>query len=86
VIPSNPPSFPPAAARTPRRGGILTPRKLILAGILIGSILFFFLILGVTAVAVLREAAPTGHSGLTPLLIAIKRVIAHHIPHFSHHK
>jgi hypothetical protein len=78
VIPSLPPP-PPSTVRPLRRGSI-SPRKLILGIILTGSVLAFFLILSVTAVAILREAAPFGRSGLTPLLVAIKRLIAHHIP------
>jgi hypothetical protein len=68
----------PATAPISRRPGRLPPHKVILGLILIGSILFFFLILFVSIVAILREAAPTGHAGLTPLVLALKRGIAHH--------
>ncbi len=86
MIPSTPSSFPPPppdSTRFPRRG--ISPRKLILGFILACSILFFFLILFVTAVAILREAAPAGHSGLMRHIIAIGRSIAHHMHHSSSH-
>jgi hypothetical protein len=91
VIPSNPQSSPPLPAVTAQpacRAGI-SPRKLILAVILVCSIFCFFLILFATAVAILREASPAhgyaGRIGLTSLIIRLKRV-AHHVVNIAHHK
>jgi len=85
--PSAPPPFPPCPpARGGRaaRGGI-SPRKLILAVILAGSILFFFLILFAGLVATLHEGSPREGPRISTLA-AIKRVIVHEMHHFSHHK
>jgi len=64
----------------------IPPHKLILALILVGSILFFFLILGAGFIAILREAAPHRHSSLALYLLDVKRIVAHHILHLTHHK
>jgi hypothetical protein len=61
-------------------------RKLILGVILAGSTLLFFLILFATALAILHEAAPTGHGRATSLLAIIKRVVAHYIFHLANHR
>ena len=74
------PDLPQSPAAPAARRPIST-RKLILAVILAGSILFFFLILFAGLFAVVHEATPSGHSGITSILIAIKRVIVHHLVH-----
>ncbi len=67
---------------SPQSPGAISPRKLILAVILAGSILFFFLILSAGAVAILREAAPHGHgAGIVRIILAVRHAIAHHIFH-----
>jgi hypothetical protein len=81
--PATPPPLP-AARAIPRARVSL--RKVLLALTLAGSIVFFFLILGAGAVAVLREGSPAGHTGLINFLLTGKRAIARHIPHHSHHK
>jgi len=57
-------------------------RKIILALVLLGSIIFFCLILLAGTVAVLREAAPaSSRVGLRALVLEVKRVIVHHMVH-----
>jgi hypothetical protein len=65
----------------------ISPRKLILAGVLICSIVVFLLILLAGGVAILHEAAPrNGNAGVYGTMAAVKRVIIHHfIPHFIPH-
>jgi hypothetical protein len=53
----------------------------ILAVVLAGAILLFFLILIASTVAILREAAPGAHGGHVSLLASIKRLIVHHFVH-----
>jgi hypothetical protein len=84
MTPSTPPAQSPAPGGQTARGSI-SPRKLILGVILAGSILLFFLILFAGGIAILREASPRG-GARTPLLVAVKRVIAHDILHIHHHK
>jgi hypothetical protein len=63
----------------------ISPRTVILSVVLVGSILFFFLILFVGLVAVLQEAAPRMGPHV-PLAAAVKHAIAHQIARLIHHK
>ena len=82
---------PPASSQPPAtQGGPGLPReiplrKIILAVILAGSIIFFFLILFAGVFAVLREAAPHSRLGGGSILLVIKRTVAHFV-HAVHHR
>ncbi len=88
MTPSTPPPLQPIPSSPGGRPLIPrnSPRKLIFGIILAGSIVFFVLILLAATVAILHEAAPASHSGVTSLLIAVKRAVAHHIAHMPRHK
>jgi hypothetical protein len=63
----------------------ISPRKLVLALVLLGAILFCGVILLAGAVAVVHEAAPRQGGGtLYGTLAAVKRIIIHHI--IPHHR
>ena len=64
----------------------ISPRKFILAVILVCSIIVFFMILLAGSVAIVHEGAPRqGNASLYGTMAAVKRVIVHHfIPH--HHR
>jgi hypothetical protein len=82
----NPPvsPLPPDFQGEPAPGRIPL-RKVILAVVLAGAILFFFLLLFAGTVAILREARPGGHATGSALLLPVKREIIRHL-HLSHHR
>jgi hypothetical protein len=80
---------PPPLPRVPPARGPVSARKVILALVLGGSIIFFFLILFAGVAAVLIESAPRegSHTAVfAAVKHVIKQVIVHVIPHFNHHK
>jgi len=78
--PEQPYTQPYPPGRRGYGGDGISPRKVILGLILAGSILFFFFILFVGAIAVIQEGSLKGASHI-PLMGAVKRVIAHFLHH-----
>ena len=66
--------------------GWISRRKVILGLVLIGSILFFFLILFAGIAATLREAAPAGHPAQSGVIILLRHVVHTVARHLVHHK
>jgi len=64
-------------------GGI-PPRKLVLGIILAGSILFVMFLLFAGGVAILLEAAPRGHGGVSRAFLGLRHIIAHFLGHRGH--